>query len=156
MKAMSSLLKVNPPSRSGVEYLPLAWIVKRKESRSETCHTLRSNMFLIRLQCSGEVPCENCRAKEHQCTYDYRRDRRRRAHISELSVTHNALHRIIVALRSGTGEDISRLIRLVRDLPTDETAIKAATSGELFEPHNGKATALAVNCERQRSSTFSL
>ena len=40
---------------------------------------------------------------------------------------------MIVVLRSGAGEDISRLIRRVRDLLTDETVIKAATSGELFD-----------------------
>lgn len=108
------------------------------------------------LQCSGEIPCENCRAKARHCTYDYRRDRRRRAHIAELSVTHNALHRMIIALRCGTGEDISRLIRRVRDLPTDGTAIEAATSEELFNQTMEKRVISLVNGEASRSFTVSL
>ncbi|KAJ5346818.1 uncharacterized protein N7506_000071 [Penicillium brevicompactum] len=83
-------------------------------------------------KCSGATPCTTCVNESRQCLYDAARDRRRKAHTTELLNIRGALWRIAAKLRCGTPEEISWLICEIQDLPTDQDAINHLVYGYLL------------------------
>ncbi|KAJ6091641.1 hypothetical protein N7467_003610 [Penicillium canescens] len=80
-------------------------------------------------KCSGTAPYTKCGTKGRQCLYDPAGDRRRKVHTAELLNFRVALYRMAAMLRSGTSEEISRLIREIQSLPTDQDAVNHLVDG---------------------------
>ncbi|KAJ5264992.1 hypothetical protein N7505_007785 [Penicillium chrysogenum] len=83
-------------------------------------------------RCSGTTPCTKCTIEARQCSYNPAGDRRRKAHTAELLNSRVALYRMAVKLRSGTPEEISRLIWEIQNLPTDQDAVNHLVDGCLL------------------------
>ncbi|KAJ5517479.1 hypothetical protein N7527_009039 [Penicillium freii] len=83
-------------------------------------------------KCSGTTPCTKCTIEARQCFYNPSSDRRRKAHTAELLNFRVALYRMVVKLRSGTPEEISRWIWGIQNLPTDQDAVNNLIDGCLL------------------------
>ncbi|KAJ6159383.1 hypothetical protein N7497_003920 [Penicillium chrysogenum] len=83
-------------------------------------------------KCSSTTPCTKCTIEARQCSYNPAGDRRRKAHTAELLNFRIALYRMAVKLRSGTPEEISRLIWEIQNLPTDQDAVNHLVDGGLL------------------------
>ncbi|CAG8067726.1 unnamed protein product [Penicillium nalgiovense] len=88
-------------------------------------------------KCSGTTPCTKCTIEARQCFYNPAGDRRRKAHTADLLNFRAALYRIAVKLRSGTPEEISRLIWGIQNLPTDQDAVNHLVDGCLLHDDLG-------------------
>ncbi|KAJ5142486.1 uncharacterized protein N7515_001273 [Penicillium bovifimosum] len=85
-----------------------------------------------KLKCSGTTPCTKCTIEGRQCFYNPAGDRRRKAHTAELLHFRAALYRMVVKLRSGTLEEISRFIQEIQNLRTDQDAVNHLVGGCLL------------------------
>lgn len=104
-----------------------------QKRRSKVVHNIQHSMTVLGLihlaQCSGTLPCTRCVAAASQCIYDPKGDRRRKAHVAELSKSHDALCRVIAKLRSDSWDDIVAFLVNIQSLPTDQAAIEYISAG---------------------------
>ncbi|KAJ6088101.1 hypothetical protein N7499_004283 [Penicillium canescens] len=109
------------------------WSVRYLETDLSTKHR-RVSLACTECQkrkskCSGTAPCTECTTKARQCLYNQAGDRRRKAHTAELLNFRVALHQMAAKLRSGTPEEILRLVREIQNLPTDQDAVNYLIDG---------------------------
>ncbi|OGE46561.1 hypothetical protein PENARI_c191G09200 [Penicillium arizonense] len=72
------------------------------------------------------LACTECQKTKSKCSAG---DRRRNAHTAELLNFRVALYQMAAKLRSGTPEEILRLVREIQNLPTDQDAVNHLTDG---------------------------
>lgn len=97
--------------------LLLVQIVARKGPRLEANEFPPSSANMM--QCSGALPCANCKAKLCQCIYDPSSDRRRKSYSIESSALRQALLYTVVKLRSRARDEVKTFISKIRSLQTD-------------------------------------
>lgn len=87
------------------------------------------------VQCVGEQPCEACASRGLHCRFDEAMDGRRKASrkrkTRDLERESNLLADIITRFRNGSSEDVSRMIALIRAVPTVDEAKDALERGVL-------------------------
>ncbi|KAJ5100883.1 hypothetical protein N7456_006935 [Penicillium angulare] len=75
-------------------------------------------------KCSGTTPCSKCATGASQCIYDPNSDRRRKAHVAELTTSHITLCRMTAKLRSDAVDDVITFILNIQSFSTDEEAVE--------------------------------
>ncbi|OQE10124.1 hypothetical protein PENFLA_c001G01190 [Penicillium flavigenum] len=103
---------------SSIRYLETDSSTKQHRRVSLACTECQKR----KSKCSGTTPCTKCTTEARQCFYNPAGDRRRKAHTAELLNFRDALYRMAAKLRSGTPEEISRLIWRIQNLPTVQEA----------------------------------
>ncbi|CRL28960.1 Fungal transcriptional regulatory protein, N-terminal [Penicillium camemberti] len=110
---------------SGIRYLETDSSTKKHRRVSLACIECQKR----KSKCSGTTPCTQCTTEARQCFYNPAGDRRSKAYTAELLKFRVTLYRMAAKLRSGTPEEISRLIWGIQNLPTDQDAVNYLVDG---------------------------